>query len=147
MNQRAKEIPDLEEKLADDIQSFIWLCVHALHRMYESGKIIESDNSTRETAQLYADTDSVQAFITDCGYLVTGDPADRVNRKDLYHEYERYCEDEGRTQSLYTPTGFYSNLRDKGCIIRENFRMPGTGNVRAVAGIKKDLSEIDIPFN
>ena len=147
VNHRAKEIPDLEEKLADDIQSFIWLCVHAVHRMYESGKIIESDNSTRETAQLYADTDSVQAFITDCGYIVTGDPADRVNRKDLYHEYERYCEDEGRTQSLYTPNGFYSNLRDKGCIIRENFRMPGTGNVRAVAGIKKDLSEIDIPFN
>lgn len=146
VNRRAKEIPDLEAKLEADIQSFIWLCIQALHRMYKAGKIIESDNSELEIAQLYADTDSVQAFLTDCEYTITGEIRDRVNRADLYNEYEQYCKDEGRDQSIYSATGFYSNLRDKGCIINNNIRMADHSNARAIAGIRKDESSEVIPF-
>lgn len=146
INKRAVEIPNLEKRLEDDIQSFIWLCVQALHRMYKSGKMIESGNSELETAQLYADTDSVQAFLNDYGYTITGELKDRVGRTELYKEYEQYCVDEGRSQNAYSPTGFYSNLRDKGCIIKDNIRLAGGNNNRAIAGITKEQIPEDIPF-
>ena len=138
INKRAREIPDLEAKLTADIQSFIWLCVQALRRMYQNGGIIESYNSKQEVAQLYADTDSVQAFLSDCGYVVTGDSRDRLNRKDLFCAYEIYCNNEGITRGggMYTKRGFYSNLKDKGCIVDDNTRTQGGENARAIAGIK-----------
>jgi len=145
INKRAKEIPQLEKRLEDDIQSFIWLCVQALKRMYKDGTIIESQGSKAETAQLYADTDSVQAFLIDNDYIITGDIQDRVDRSAFYQEYKQYCENEGRSQGICTPTGFYSNLRDKGCIIKDSLTV-GSKNHRAIAGITKELLSEEIPF-
>lgn len=143
INQRATEIKDLEKKLEADIQSFIWLSVQALHRMYESGRITESENSLSSIAQLYADTDAVQAFLVDNGYIITGKLQDRVNRVELYQEFCQYCEDEGRQQAICTRRNFYSTLCDKGCFSNDNIRFKGE---RAIAGLMKIVPEGPIPF-
>ena len=143
INQRATEIKDLEKKLEADIQSFIWLSVQALHRMYEFGRIMESENSLSSIAQLYADTDAVQAFLVDSGYIITGKLQDRVNRTELYQEFCQYCEDEGRQQAICTRRNFYSTLCDKGCFSNDNIRFKGE---RAIAGLLKVIPEGPIPF-
>lgn len=107
--ERAEHIPDLEEKLHNDIQSFISLAVLAAHRMYENGMILETENSKREVMELYFATDTVIAFITDCCEV---NPEYKYDRDDLYSMYEMYCEREGRP--ALSRQGLYQNLREKG---------------------------------
>ncbi len=106
---RAQHVPDLEEKLKHDIDSFITLSVQAAHRMYENGSILESDNSKKEVQDLYLATDTAMAFIQDC--CETGTDC-KSSRDELYSMYEMYCEREGRPS--LSRQGFYGNLKDKG---------------------------------
>lgn len=108
-NQRAEYIEGLEEKLHDDIASFITLSVQAGHRMYAHGSILESENSKREVQALYLATDTVMAYITDC--CEVGKDC-KCSRDQLYSMYEMYCEREGRPS--LSRQGFYQNLREKG---------------------------------
>lgn len=107
--ERAHFIPDLEDKLHRDIDSYIVMSVQAAHRMYERGSILESDNSKREVEDLYLSTDTVKAFIKDCCEV---SPECKSSRDELYSMYDMYCNREGR-QSL-SRQGFYANLREKG---------------------------------
>lgn len=111
IEKRAETIIGLEEKLAADIESYIHLCVEAVHQMYQRGSILESAASQREVLELYMATDSVMAFLHD---RTEKDPGSRVERQALYNEYVDYCTEEGRERYLLTRNGFYQNLRDKG---------------------------------
>lgn len=108
-SERAQHIEDLEEKLHNDIDSFIVLSVQAAHRMYQRGSIVESENSKKEVLDLYLATDTVMAFITDC--CEVGKEL-KCSRDELYSMYDMYCEREGR--SALSRQGMYQNLREKG---------------------------------
>ncbi len=108
-SERASFIPDLEDKLHKDIDSYIAMSVHAAHRMYERGSILESENSKREVEDLYLSTDTVKAFMKDCCEV---SPDRKTSRDELYSMYEMYCSREGR--AALSRQGFYANLREKG---------------------------------
>lgn len=111
IDKRAETFRNLEERLADDVETFIHLCVNAVHQMYERGYILESAASKKEVLELYMATDSVKAFLHDR----TERAADsRIERTTLYQMYCDYCDEEGRERYQLSRNGFYQNLRDKG---------------------------------
>ena len=73
-------IPDLENGLQKDIQSFIHLCVNALHETSGRG-FCESANSIRHREELKKENDSVYSFLQDC---TVRDPDRRVLRAELH---------------------------------------------------------------
>ena len=111
IEKRAEHISNLEARLSKDIDSYIRMCVDAVHRMYERGSILESLNSQKEVLQLYMATDSVQAFLHDRIIKTTGG---RIERSYLYQRYCEYCAEEDRDKYQLSRPGFYQNLRDKG---------------------------------
>ena len=109
---RGTHIDDLEDKLKEDIDSFIAMVVSAGHRLYTAGILTESANSQREVAQLHYDTDTVYAFLADrC--IITNNVVDRVDRGVLYGRYQEYCQHENR-QGMLNKNSFYQNLKEKG---------------------------------
>lgn len=111
IEKRAETIFGLEEKLAADIESYIHLCIDAVHQMYQRGYILESASSQREVLELYMATDSVKAFLHD---RTEKDDNSRIERTALYQMYCDYCDEEGRERYQLSKNGFYQNLRDKG---------------------------------
>lgn len=106
-------IERIEQRLNDDIDSFIAMVVSAGNRLYNAGSLKESENSKREVSQLHFDTDTVYAFLHDeC--VITNDIVDRIERSFLYQEYTQYCRKESRQQGQLSNNGFYANLREKG---------------------------------
>ncbi len=114
ITQRGETIPDLEERLKANTDIFLHLLLEAVHRLYtqREGVLLESENSKSEVLELYKSTDSVKSFLVDCNYgKVVGD---RKERKALYDEYTKYCDEEEREMGKLSANGFYQNLREKG---------------------------------
>jgi P4 family phage/plasmid primase-like protien len=102
---------DLSKKLINEVDYFIQILMQAGHRMYQKGCITVSEGSKQAVAQLWRDSDTTQAFLDEC-CTVTGDKSDRVERGELFRDYESYCEQFER-QKL-TKNNFYKSLRVKG---------------------------------
>ena len=100
---------DLFERLNDEIDYFIGLCVEALTRMYERGSILESAASVEAVRQMRHDSDTVEAFLQEC---VSVKPGERAERGELHNRYVLYCAGEDR-QAL-SRNAFYKALRAKG---------------------------------
>lgn len=109
IDKRCHEIQDLEKRLTDAVDDFIFLSVMALQRMYLKGTLSESQNSIDNVQELYMMSDTVMAFITEEMELAADS---KVERGRFYEEYGRYCEKNER-QAL-TRNGFFKNLRNKG---------------------------------
>ena len=109
IKQRCHYIEDLEERLSNDIQSFVVIIVKALHQMLcrKPRTITESENSKREVLKLYMSTDTVKAFLHN-KTIREG----RIERPKLFSNYVIYCETEGRAHLMRN--SFYDNLREKG---------------------------------
>lgn len=111
VTQKGKKISGLRNGLRDGMPGFIHECVDALHRMYISGKGIDSENSKRLVHEYHRDADTVQAFLDD---LVIIKPDEKAERKHLYQIYQEYC-----WENQWTPLGnksFFANLRGKGFV-------------------------------
>ncbi len=104
-----KKNPNLLNELLQEIDYFLWLSVQALERMYEKNIIMISDDSEKAVTQLRCDSDTVQAFLMEACVL---EEDGRIERRELYNKYIRYCEDVER-QSLKR-NNFYKSLRLKG---------------------------------
>ena len=99
----------LFEKLSQDIEHYIYLCVNALERLYEQGCILESANSKKAVQRMRCDSDTVQAFLLmECHEDLNG----KIERRKLYEAYKKYC-DENERQAL-TSNNFYKSMRSKG---------------------------------
>jgi len=116
--------PNLMDDLIQEIDYFTQLSVKAVERMYENEIIVTSADSEKAVAQLRCDSDTVQAFLMEACYL---DNSGKVERTELYRQYEKYCEDTDR-QGL-RKNNFYKSLRAKGY---KDFK---TGGYRYFKGI------------
>ena len=105
------EHPDVNlfSKLEKELPYYIRLIMEALHRLYERGFILESENSKGEITQMKKDSDTTADFLDMC---CTVEPKARVDRGELFARYEKHCEDEGR-QSL-SKNAFNKAIRAKG---------------------------------
>lgn len=111
MNEKpAKRDPDLRDRLKKELPYFLHICMQALKRMYDRGYILISDNSVKATQQLRNDSDTIEAFLSEC--CAVGENSDRLERKDLYEKYVEYCK-EWERQS-HTKNNFFKALRNKG---------------------------------
>ncbi len=141
IDKRCHEIDHLEERLNESSDDFIYLSVMALQRMYQRGKLNESQNSLDNVMELYMASDTVMSFLTE--EMTVG--ADfKVERCRFYEEYSRYCEDNDRHP--LTRNGFFKNVRNKG------YKELQSHGKRYFKGLKyKDSDFIpvqgEIPFN
>jgi P4 family phage/plasmid primase-like protien len=126
IDKRAKYIPDLKNKLENEIEFFINKAVHAAHELFVNNEILESDNSKAAVLELYKQSDSVQAFIID---EMENDNDSKMSRAELYGLYKTYCEDNERIS--LTKNKFYKNLREKGY---EEYKIMG---IRGFKGLKQ----------
>lgn len=104
--------PFLADKLtADDcMQYLIHMSVKALERLYASGgRIAESENSKTQVAQLWRDSDTVQAFLD---FATEKDPNSRIEKGVLFDAYSKYCQNEERTP--LKKANFYKSVIHKG---------------------------------
>lgn len=99
----------LLSKLEKELPYYIKLTMEALHRVYERGYILESENSKNEIEQMKRDSDTTADFLDMC---CTIEPKSRVDRGELFTRYEKHCEDEGR-QAL-SKNAFNKAIRAKG---------------------------------
>lgn len=111
IDKRCHTIPNLEKRLTESVDDFIFLAVQALHRMYMNGSLQESKNSIDSVMELYMASDTVTAFITD-EMIPAADS--KIEKGRFYESYGRYCEENER-QAL-TKNSFYKNMRNKGYI-------------------------------
>lgn len=124
VTQKGEKISGLKKGLQDGMPGFIHECMDALHRMYVSGKGIDSENSKRLVHEYHRDADTVQAFLDD---RVIIKPDAKVERGSLYNLYQKYC-----WLNQWTPLGnksFFANLRGKG------FTDKGSSGVRYFIGL------------
>lgn len=114
ITQRGQYIPNLEERLENNIDAFIHLAVDAVHRMYidRDGVIMESMNSAHEVNELYRETDTVHAWLSDNGLIKSTEK--QMSRTALYKQYTAYCADMERTRGALSANGFYASLRERG---------------------------------
>lgn len=99
----------LLSKLEKELPYYIKLTMEALHRVYERGYILESENSKNEIEQMKRDSDTTADFLDMC---CTIEPGARVDRGELFTRYEKHCESEGR-QAL-SKNAFNKAIRSKG---------------------------------
>ena len=104
-----KKNADFFSELAAEIDYLIVLSVEALGRMYKTGVIAESRASVVAVNQLRCDSDTVQAYITECCSLGDDFRADRVT---MYRKYGKYCEENDRIS--LKKTTFFKSVRSKG---------------------------------
>ncbi len=105
------EKPDrqLEDKLRDEIPYIISQSLKALKQLFEDNGLYESFRSQELVAELYADSDSVQAFIQE---RMTRDISKSIKSTELHELYKKYCEETEREP--LSRTRFYANLKNKG---------------------------------
>lgn len=105
------EHPDVKlfDKLEKELPYYIKLIMEALHRLYERGCILESENSKKEIEQMRRDSDTTEDFLDMC---CTKKAGSRVDRGELFTRYEKHCEDEDR-QAL-SKNAFNKAIRAKG---------------------------------
>lgn len=116
--------PNLFQQLQSEIDYLLWLSVEAVGRMYQQELLTNSVSSEKAVNQLWQDSDTVQAFISDC---CVEDDRERSERGFLYSKYKLFCEETER--SALTKNNFYKSLRVKGC---KDFK---TNGVRYFKGI------------
>lgn len=104
-----KQDSDFFGKISGEIDWFIAECVHALERMYESGRITESGESREAVEALRCESDTVEAFLTDRTYK---DQFEKIRKPELYRGYLDYCQDLER-QPL-TKQNFFRSMKAKG---------------------------------
>ena len=104
-----KQDADFFKQLSGEIDYFIYLCVDALSRMYDSGRILESAGSKEEVLRLRCDSDTVEAFMQE---KVVSDPDGYILRSKLFEGYSRYCQDTGRQE--LNKTNFFRAIRTRG---------------------------------
>ena len=138
-------IPNLFDALNAEIAAFIRLCVEALRRMYERGRILSSAHSDAAVEQFRMDSDTVAAFLAE--KTVTG-PGRRVERGALFSAYKTYCFESDR-QGL-SRNNFYRSMRVKGygeIVIRgaRYFESLAPGNPNQESGGYVEVDE-PVPF-
>ena len=141
IDKRCHTIPNLEKRLAESVDDFIYLAVRALHRMYMNGSLVESQNSIDNVMELYMASDTVTAFIAD-EMVAMADS--KIERGSFYEAYGRYCEENER-QAL-TRNGFYKNLRNKGYM---EAKTPGKRFFKGLAFKDSNFVSVqgELPFN
>lgn len=105
------EKPDrqLEDKLRDEIPYIIEQALKELKQLFEDNALYESERSRELVAELYADSDSVQAFLQE---RMIRDISKSIKSTKLHELYKKYCEETEREP--LSRTRFYSNLKNKG---------------------------------
>lgn len=114
---KCSDIPNLEERLRQDVGTFIFEAVSALHDVFVASdgseipipKIMKSPNSKNEVNEVYMYADSVKAFL----YRRTRDSrTEKVEAQVLYDRYCDFCLEEERTP--LRRNSFYQNVKEKG---------------------------------
>ena len=100
----------LKDRLREELPYFLHICMQALKRMYARDAILVSENSVKATQQLRNDSDTIEAFLSEC--CVRASTADQIPRSDLYDKYAEYCKDWDRQS--HTKNNFFKALRNKG---------------------------------
>ncbi|HIY02401.1 MAG TPA: hypothetical protein IAA26_11240 [Candidatus Blautia faecipullorum] len=110
MNNRP-ESPDrqLEDKLRAEIPYIINLALKELKDLFANNTLYESNRSRELVAELYGDSDSVQAFIQE---RMERDISKSIKSTELHNLYKTYCEETEREP--LSRTRFYANLKNKG---------------------------------
>jgi P4 family phage/plasmid primase-like protien len=109
-NTPKKKDASLFDKLKREADYFLFLIVEALGRLYRRGEILVSEGSRRATAEMWAASDSVQAFLSDV--CEKGTETDRIERTKLFEAYSKYCQEYERT--ALTRNSFYRSVEVKG---------------------------------
>lgn len=102
-------IPDIVEKMTDELPQFIYFLIRRLHDVYMRGEIFESEGSKREVLGLRHTSDSVQEFIEMCIEEYTGMNPKKI---DVFNYYEKYCQAE-KLESIGR-NAFYESMKAKG---------------------------------
>lgn len=126
--------PDLPERLEKDIPYLLHMAMEALNRMYQRGHIIVSKNSVEKAKQLRYDSDTIEAFLSECCTVNCGSNI-RIDRKELYEHYDAWCEEWGRQGHL--KSGFFKALRNK------RFKEIKSNGDWYFCGIKMGKEEVD----
>ena len=108
-NTPTKKDASLFDKLKSEADYFLFLIVEALRRLYSRGEILVSEGSRRATAEMWAASDTVQAFLLD--RCEKGTEADRIEKKKLLEAYLKYCQEYERKP--LTRNSFYRSYEDK----------------------------------
>ena len=110
MDNRPKT-PDrqLGDKLRDEIPYIIGQALKELKLLFKDNGLYESSRSRELVMELYADSDSVQAFIQE---RMTRDISKSIKSTELHELYKKYCEETEREP--LSRTRFYANLKNKG---------------------------------
>lgn len=131
------EHPDVKlfDKLEKELPYYIKLIMEALHRLYERGCILESENSKKEIEQMRRDSDTTEDFLDMC---CMKKPGARIERSELFTRYEKHCEDEGR--SSLSKNAFNKAIRAKG------FKQVKSCGYWYFEGISLEKSSLDSPL-
>lgn len=132
VHHRGDYIEHLEEKLAEEVESFISVCMVALNNMYLNG-FQESPNSSQAVRDLRKSSDTVEAFLED---VTITDNRYRSVRSEVYNSYVQYCNYTGRQSKL--SHNFYSSLENKGFNV--NYV---TNGQRCIKGLIVDSEKLD----
>lgn len=126
----------LSDKLKQEIDGFIAMCVNALEDMYLAGTITDTEESKAAVLALRKKSDTVTAFLADCTETDRNTYADRA---DVFIAYRNYCDDHER--QAVTKNRFFESMEKKGFICTgENVtRMHGYPVIRGLK-LKKDSS-------
>lgn len=132
INQKPERIiPDLGDKLKEQVPYLISIAVEALKTMYERGGLLELPEAEAELNIYKKDSDSVSGWLGDW----LGDSCVKENYSvsayDAYVDYEEYCRTADRMPKKRTR--FYKDLRAKGFKVDK-----GTGNKLRVFGLSLD---------
>lgn len=105
------DVPDrqLEEKLIEEIPYIIQQALKELKILFDDNALLESERSKQLVSELYADSDSVQAFLQED---LVRDSNKSIKTTELLKAYRKYCEQSEREP--LSRTRFYGNLRNKG---------------------------------
>ena len=107
-----RQEPDFFDRLSADMDDFIRICVRALEKLYQAGRITESKGSADAVKRLRYESDTVEAFIASNLRICPDDPQHRTTRSAMFDEYQEYCKAMGR-QSL-TKQNFFRSMKTKG---------------------------------
>ena len=113
IKQKGEYIPNLEQGLRDDVDTFIFDCVWNYHTALVDKNFVISENCKRAVMDLYLATDTVFSFLH---RKTIRNPFNRISKNYLYQKYVEYCNDASFYEvvthvSSYT---FYEVLRDYG---------------------------------
>ncbi len=98
-----------EKNILPEVDTFVYMIVKALERMYERGTIVESAGSTKSVNRMWAKSDPVKAFLDECTRPKQGAKIERSYLFKLF-DLARFNLQAKKLSS----TQFYASLRAKG---------------------------------